>query len=247
MQDTNFHCKDKKWVDWIIIGAGNYFSPVRSKPLYRTDEDSGQTDVSTKAVLDTSWGKHKFTHCGLVTPYGDRDLVNISSGSGLLPDGTKPWAEPIPTYPIIISRVPWYSSENASSPVCRSIPITKTKIENCIFKSTSRCLISGTNELTHLPLDNNLDDIFNCIFLNKNHRIPIQISLKYIPKSPIDNKPALVQVMAWRRTGDQAITRTNDDPVHWGIYATLGRDEFKFGLPHGSVPGSNFTNWSWAT
>ena len=27
-------------------------------------------------------------------------------------------------------------------------------------------------------------------------RIPIQISLKFVPKNPIDNKPALVQVMA---------------------------------------------------
>ena len=38
------------------------------------------------------------------------------------------------------------------------------------------------------------DDIFKCIFLNENDRI--QISLKFVPKSPLDNKPALVQVMA---------------------------------------------------
>ena len=36
------------------------------------------------------------------------------------------------------------------------------------------------------------DDIFKCIFLNENDRIPIQISLKFVPMSPIDNKPALV-------------------------------------------------------
>ena len=36
------------------------------------------------------------------------------------------------------------------------------------------------------------DDIFRCIFLNKNDRIPIQISLKFVPKDPIDNNPALV-------------------------------------------------------
>ena len=50
------------------------------------------------------------------------------------------------------------------------------------------------------------DDIFNCIFLNENDRIPIHISLKYDHMSPIDNKPALVQVMAWRRTGDKPLT-----------------------------------------
>ena len=46
------------------------------------------------------------------------------------------------------------------------------------------------------------DDIFKCIFLDENDRIPIEISLKNIPKSLIDNKPALVQVMAWCQLGE---------------------------------------------
>ena len=46
------------------------------------------------------------------------------------------------------------------------------------------------------------DNIFKCIFLNENERIPIKISLKFVPKGPINNNPALVQVMVWRRTGD---------------------------------------------
>ena len=49
------------------------------------------------------------------------------------------------------------------------------------------------------------DDIFKWIFLNENGRIPIQISPKLVPKSPINNKPALVQVMDWRRTGDKPL------------------------------------------
>ena len=36
------------------------------------------------------------------------------------------------------------------------------------------------------------DNNFKCIFLNENDRILIQISLKFFPRSPIDNKPALV-------------------------------------------------------
>ena len=51
------------------------------------------------------------------------------------------------------------------------------------------------------------DDIFNCIFLNENDRIPIHISLKYAPRNPIDNKPALVLVMVWRRPGDKPLPR----------------------------------------
>ena len=38
------------------------------------------------------------THCGLVTTYGDIDLVNIGSGNGLMPDGTKPLPEQMLTY-----------------------------------------------------------------------------------------------------------------------------------------------------
>ena len=50
------------------------------------------------------------------------------------------------------------------------------------------------------------DDIFNYIFLNENGRIPIQNSLKYVLRGPIDNKSLLVQVMAWRRTGDKTLS-----------------------------------------
>ena len=42
------------------------------------------------------------------------------------------------------------------------------------------------------------DGIFNCIFLNENYRISIPISLKSVPRNPIDNKSALIQVMACR-------------------------------------------------
>ena len=49
------------------------------------------------------------------------------------------------------------------------------------------------------------EGIFKWIFLNENDRIPIQISLKFVPKRPIDNKSALVQVMARRRTGDKPL------------------------------------------
>ena len=49
------------------------------------------------------------------------------------------------------------------------------------------------------------DDIFKCIFWNENYRILIQILLKFVPKGPIDNKSALVQVMVWRRIGDKPL------------------------------------------
>ena len=51
------------------------------------------------------------------------------------------------------------------------------------------------------------DDIFKCIRLNENDRILIQISLKFVLRSLIDNKPALVQAMTWRRTGDKPLPK----------------------------------------
>ena len=36
------------------------------------------------------------------------------------------------------------------------------------------------------------DDIFRCIFMNEKFYILIKISLKFVPKGPIDNNPALV-------------------------------------------------------
>ena len=50
------------------------------------------------------------------------------------------------------------------------------------------------------------DDIFKCIFLNENVRISIKISLKFVPKGPINNSTALVQIMAWRRPGDKPLS-----------------------------------------
>ena len=40
---------------------------------------------------------------------------------------------------------------------------------------------------------------FKCIFLNETVQILIWISLKCAPKSPINNKSAFVQVMAWHQ------------------------------------------------
>ena len=50
------------------------------------------------------------------------------------------------------------------------------------------------------------DDTFKRIFLNENLWISIKISLKFVPKSPIDNIPALFQIMALRRPGDKPLS-----------------------------------------
>ena len=49
------------------------------------------------------------------------------------------------------------------------------------------------------------NDIFEYIFLNENVLISLMISLKFVPKVWINNIPALIQIMAWRRSGDKPL------------------------------------------
>ena len=45
-----------------------------------------------------------------------------------------------------------------------------------------------------------------CIFLNENVRISIKILLKFVTKIWINYFPPLVQIMAWRQTGDKPLS-----------------------------------------
>ena len=62
-----------------------------------------------------------------------------------------------------------------------------------VFRSNRK--ITRLIPLTNLPLHKNghhfADDIFRCIFINEKC-ILIEISLKFVPKGPIGNNPALV-------------------------------------------------------
>ena len=66
-----------------------------------------------------------------------------------------------------------------------------------------------STSLTRLPLDKMAailaDDRFKCIFSNENYKILISISLKFV-SGPIDNKPTLVQVIAWGPRGDKLLS-----------------------------------------
>ena len=50
------------------------------------------------------------------------------------------------------------------------------------------------------------DDTFKRILLNENIRLSTKNSLKFVPKGPINNIPALFQIMAWRRPGDKPLS-----------------------------------------
>ena len=103
--------------------------------------------------------------------------INIDSGNGLVLSVTKPLSEPM-----------------------------LTKFHDALWHKAS----AGASVLTHWGRYKNgrhfPDDIFKCIFLNESVWISIKFSLKFVPKGPIDNIPALVQIMAWRRSGDKPLS-----------------------------------------
>ena len=91
------------------------------------------------------------------------------------------------------------------------------------FHSTAKKFISTLHLRPRQNGRHFADDIFKCIFLNENASIAIKISLKFVPTGPINNIPALVQILAWRQA-------TSHYPNQWWsvyrrIYASLGPNE----------------------
>ena len=65
-------------------------------------------------------------------------------------------------------------------------------------------------------------DISKCIFLNEDVRISLKIWLKIVPKVWINDIPALVQIIAWRRSSDKPLSEPVIVCLLTDIYASLG-------------------------
>ena len=64
--------------------------------------------------------------------------------------------------------------------------------------------------------------------MNEKFCILLQISLKFVPKGPVDSKPVLVGEMAGHPTGKKPLS----EPVYWWMYATLGENELIHWIPN---------------
>ena len=96
--------------------------------------------------------------------------------------------------------------------------MTPVTLYSCILKSSP---VFHWRHSLHIEGENgrhSADSILECIFLNKNYCILIQISLKFIPKCPINNKPALVQIIGLVANRQKAIIWTNNGLVYWCWY-----------------------------
>ena len=93
--------------------------------------------------------------------------------------------------------------------ICKSQQDLVTAMANQGVLSVWCWVIPGASFNTLRPRQNGRhfpDDIFKWIFLNENVWISINISLKFVPRGPINNIPTLVQVMAWRWPGDKPLS-----------------------------------------
>ena len=104
-----------------------------------------------------------------------------------------------------MSHMQWSSSDHRIY-----VGATKTQRHLKSLQRVSRGLIRIYRFNTLRPRQNGrrfTDDTFKRIFLNENVRISIEISLKFVPKGPINKIPALIQIMAWRRPGDKPLSQ----------------------------------------
>ena len=71
-------------------------------------------------------------------------------------------------------------------------------------RSTKFCILNAfrpRQNVRHFP-----GNLFSNAFFNENVQISIKVSLKFVPGGPVNNFPALVQIMAWRRPGDKPLS-----------------------------------------
>ena len=145
--------------------------------------------------------EHHISHWGLVLPC---DIGGISQQWFRYLDGTKPLSEPL----LISSQLgpwehtQWHWNQNATNFIhANAFKNTIWKKVSILFRPQCVNSLRPRQNGRHFP-----DDIFKWIFLNENVWISIKISSKFVPKDPINNIPALVEIMAWRRLGDKPLS-----------------------------------------
>ena len=159
------------------------------------------------------------THWGLVTHICVAKLTIIDSDNGLSPGRRQAiiW-----TNAGILLIGPLGTNFNEILIGIQTFSFKKMHLKMSSAKWRLFCL--GLNVLTLLPQHKMATDIFKSFSWMKSFLISIPISPKFVPNGPIVNKSALVQVMAWRRTGDKPLPDPiNVDPVHWHICSSRGK------------------------
>ena len=103
----------------------------------------------------------------------------------------------------IVNEIDNNNNNNNKMTISATMTMTMTTTMIAIIFTTVMFIITlrPRQDVGHFP-----DDVFKCIFLNKNAWISIKISLRFVPKGQINNFPALIQIMACRRHSDNPLS-----------------------------------------
>ena len=97
--------------------------------------------------------------------------------------------------------------------------IVTSSLIGCAHTQCDSCIEAKTKWQPFLRII--FSNSFSCM---KNCYILYKTSLKFVCKCPVNNNPALVQIMTWPNRW-QAIIWTNDSLVYWWIYSSFGLSE----------------------
>ena len=169
------------------------------------------------------------THWGRVKHICVSKLTTIGSDNGLLPGRRQAiiWCNA----GILLN---WTLGTNFDETLSEidTFPFKQMRLKMSSGKWRPYCL--GLNVLTHWGRDK-MAAIFQPPFSNgfsgmKMHEFRFNISLKFVPRVPINNIPTLLQVMAWRRPGDKPWSEPMMVKLTKHIYASLGLNELRVGF-----------------
>ena len=91
------------------------------------------------------------------------------------------------------------NDQHASQSVFKITSSSPCQAKNCMTRIDG---LIGFNTLR----PRQMDAIFKWTFLNENVWILIKISLKFVPKGPINNISALVQIIDWHHPGNKPLS-----------------------------------------
>ena len=93
----------------------------------------------------------------------------------------------------------------------------------------------GMNSLLPVCLDRGDGNFFN-----ENVWISIEISREFVPKGPINSIPALVQIIAWRRSGDKPLSEPM--MVSLPTHICVTRPQWVKPILRGSIDSDEYDN-----
>ena len=165
-------------VNWVIIGSGNGVSPVRRQAI-----------TWTQCWLIVNW-----------TP-GKKFQWNLNQNSTIFFQENS-FEDVVCRMAAICPRGDELTDMSQGARECAATVLTLLfqNILATVWKGQKVNTLRLIQDGHHFP-----DDIFKC-FLNENVWIMIKISLKFVPKAPINNILTLVQVVAWCWPGDKPLS-----------------------------------------